>query len=77
MVHREQSSLRARQKGRPMTYNEQLAAIIAKITPVLKPTLDPETYAAGMIEEDQNEDGSFEVRGRHTKTGAPHAFTIG
>lgn len=59
-----------------MTYNEQLAAIIAEITPVLKDSFDVERYAAGMIEEAGEDDSHFEVRGLHTKTGAPHAFSI-
>lgn len=59
-----------------MTYSEQLAAIISEIAPVLKPSFDVERYAAGMLEEACEDDGHFEVRGLHTKTGAPHAFSI-
>lgn len=59
-----------------MTYNEQLAAIIAEITPVLKDGFQAERYAAGMLEEADEDDGHFEVRGLHTKTGIPHAFSI-
>ena len=59
-----------------MTYADQITAIVAEITPVLKPELDAERYAAGMLDE-ADEDGTyFEVRGLHTKTGAPHAFSI-
>lgn len=62
-----------------MTYNEQLAAIIAEIAPVLKDAFDAETYAAHMIEEadDTDEPQHFEVRGFHTKSGNPHTFWIG
>ena len=59
-----------------MTYAEQIAAIAAEISPVLKAGLDAEIYAAGLIGEKHEDDGHFEVRGMHTKTGDPHAFSI-
>lgn len=59
-----------------MTYNEQLAAIIAEIAPVLKSDFDAERYAAGLLEQADEDETHFEVRGLHTKTGAPHAFSI-
>ncbi len=59
-----------------MTYADQLAAIVTEIAPVLKAGLDAETYAAGMLEEADDEETHFEVRGLHTATGNPHAFTI-
>ena len=59
-----------------MTYAEQLAAIVAEISPVLKSSFDVEQYAAGMLEDADENDGHFEVRGLHTKSGAPHAFSI-
>lgn len=59
-----------------MTYDETIAAIAAEIASVLKPGLDAENYAVGLIDENDNEDGYFEVRGLHTKTGVPHAFSI-
>lgn len=59
-----------------MTYAEQVAAIAAQIETVLKNGYDATKYAAGLIEENDNDDGYFEVRGLHTKTGNPHAFTI-
>lgn len=59
-----------------MTYNEQIAAIVTEITPILKSDFDPETYATAMIDEADDEETHFEVRGLHTKTGAPHAFSI-
>lgn len=59
-----------------MTYTEQLAAIVAEIAPVLKPDFDVKLYAAGMLEESDEDGSHFEVRGLHTKTGAPHAFSI-
>lgn len=59
-----------------MTYAEQIAAIVAEIAPVLKPEFDANRYAAGMLEQADEDDGHFEVRGLHTKTGAPHAFSI-
>lgn len=60
-----------------MTYQEQIAAIVAEIAPVLKAGLDAETYATGLIDESDEEDGHYEVRGLDTRTGAPHAFRIG
>ena len=59
-----------------MTYNEQLAAIVTEIAKVLKPSFDRERYAAGMLEESDDGETHFEVRGLHTKTGVPHAFSI-
>jgi hypothetical protein len=59
-----------------MTYEEQLAAIIAQIAPVLRTDLDAEKYAMGMIEEKWEEDSHYEVHGLHTKNGNPHAFSI-
>jgi len=60
-----------------MTYAEKLAAIIDQITPHLRHDLDPRTYAAGMLEESRDDDQEhFEVRGFHTRTGNPFAFTI-
>lgn len=59
-----------------MNYNEQLAAIVAEIAPVLKPEFDAERYATGMLEQADEDETYFEVRGLHTKTGAPHAFSI-
>lgn len=61
-----------------MTYNEQIAAIVAEIAPVLKADFDPETYAAGMLEAGETDEPQhFEVRGLHTKSGNPHTFWIG
>ena len=59
-----------------MKYAEQIAAIIAQISPVLKTDLDAERYAAGLIEENHNDDNHYEVRGLHAKTGNPYAFSI-
>lgn len=59
-----------------MTHADQIAAIVAEITPVLSDRFDPKTYAAGMLEDNDDDDGHFEVRGLHTKSGAPHAFSI-
>lgn len=59
-----------------MTYAEQVAALAAEITHVLKPGLDPETYATGLIDENDNDDGHFEVSGLHTKTGAPFTCRV-
>ena len=65
-----------------MTYEQQIAAIIAEIEPVLKSGLDAEAYAAGMLEEadDLGINGvnelHLEVRGSHTRSGRPHAFTL-
>jgi hypothetical protein len=59
-----------------MTYEEQVAAIIAQIAPVLRTDLDAEKYAMGMIEEKWEEDSHYEVHGPHTKSGNPHAFSI-
>jgi hypothetical protein len=59
-----------------MTYAQQFAAIIEQIEPILKEGLDPERYAAAMIEEIEDEDGHFEVRGLHTRSGNPHAFSL-
>ena len=59
-----------------MTYEEQVAAIIAQIAPVLRTDLDAEKYAMGMIEEKWEEDSHYEVCGLHTKNGNPHAFSI-
>ena len=57
-----------------MTYANQIAAIVAEITPVLNSSFDVDAYAAGLLED--NDDGHFEVRALHTKSGAPHAFSI-
>lgn len=51
-------------------------AIIRDIEPVLRDDLDPRRYAEGLIEEADIDERHFEVRGFHTKTGNPHAFTI-
>ena len=59
-----------------MTHEEQVAAIIAQIAPVLRTDLDAETYAISIIEEKWEEDSHYEVRGLHTKSGNPHAFSI-
>lgn len=59
-----------------MAYTEQLAGLVAEITPVLKPEFNADRYAAGMLEEADEDETHFEVRGLHTKTGAPHAFSI-
>lgn len=59
-----------------MTYNEQIAAIVAEISPILKAGFDPETYAIGMLEEADEDEVHFEVRGLHTKTGNPYTFWI-
>ncbi|MFN3585208.1 hypothetical protein [Phenylobacterium sp.] len=59
-----------------MTYEAKLAAIVAEIAKVLKPEFDAETYAAGLLEEAEDDQRHFEVRGLHTKTGAPHTFRI-
>jgi hypothetical protein len=59
-----------------MTHEEQVAAIIAQIAPVLRTDLDAETYAIGMIEEKWEEDSHYEVRGLDTKSSNPHAFSI-
>ena len=59
-----------------MTYQEQIATIVAKIALVLKPSFDPETYAVGMLEEADDNQRHFEVRGSHTQSGAPHTFCI-
>jgi hypothetical protein len=59
-----------------MTYEEQVAAMIEQIAPVLKADLDVERYAIGMIEENWEEDSHYEVAGRHTKSGNPHTFRI-
>ena len=59
-----------------MTYAEQIAAIVAEISPILKPEFDADRYAAGMLEEADEDETHFEVRGLHTKSGVPHAFSI-
>ena len=59
-----------------MTYQEQIAAIVANIEAVLKSDFDAEQYAEGLLEEAMPGETYFEVRGLHTKTGAPHAFSI-
>ena len=59
-----------------MTYQEQLTALVANITPVLKPEYDPVEYAAAMLEEADEDETYFEVRGLHTLTGNPHVFTV-
>ena len=59
-----------------MTYAEQFAAIVEQITPVLKDEFDATTYASGLLEESDEDETHFEVRGLHTKTGAPYAFSI-
>lgn len=60
-----------------MTYVEQVAALAAEIAPVLKADFDPQTYAAGLIDENDEEDGHYEVRALHTKSGAPFTCRIG
>lgn len=59
-----------------MTYAEQIAAIAAEIAPILKEEFDPHQYAVGLIEEDHEDDGHYEVRAFHTKTGVPHTFRV-
>ena len=57
-----------------MTYNETIAAIIAEIEPILRDDINAETYAVGMIEESEDAQTHFEVRGLHA-CGNPHTFT--
>lgn len=59
-----------------MTYNETIAAIIAEIEPILRDDINAETYAVGMIEESEDAQTHFEVRGLHTRNGNPHTFRI-
>jgi hypothetical protein len=60
-----------------MDYQEKFAALTRAIAPHLRADLDPETYAAGMLEEAAEDDQEhFEVRGLHTRTGNPYTFTI-
>ncbi len=59
-----------------MTYADQIAAIADEIAPVLKPGLDPAAYAAGLLDESDEGETHLEVRGLHTRTGAPHTFTL-
>lgn len=59
-----------------MTYREQIAAIVAEFTPVLKTGVNPETYAAGLLDEATEDEAHFEVRGLHTTRGAPPSFRI-
>ncbi len=51
-------------------------AIIRDIEPVLRDGLDARRYAEGLMEETDVDERHFEVRGLHTRTGNPHAFTI-
>jgi hypothetical protein len=51
-------------------------AIIRDIEPVLRDGLDARRYAEGLMEEADVDERHFEVRGLHTRTGNPHAFTI-
>lgn len=60
-----------------MTYAEQVAALAAEIAPVLKVDFVAETYAAGLIDENDEDDGHYEVRGHHTKSGAPFTCRVG
>jgi len=59
-----------------MNYNEKLNAIVEAITPVLKSDLDANRYAAGLIEEADDDCDHFEVRGFHTKSGAPFVVSL-
>ena len=59
-----------------MKKDELLEAIVKDIAPVLKKGLDAHRYAEGLIEEADIDERHFEVRGLHTRTGNPHAFTI-
>lgn len=59
-----------------MTYQEQVAALAAEIASVLKDGLDPIVYATGLIDENDEEDGRYEVRGHDTKSGNPATFRI-
>lgn len=59
-----------------MKYEELVESIIRDIQPVLRDGLDPRRYAEGLIEKADMDERHFEVRGFHTRTGNPHAFTI-
>ena len=60
-----------------MTYQEKLSALTRAIAPHLRSDLDPETYAAGMLEAARdNDQEDFEIRAFHTRTGNPYTFTI-
>lgn len=59
-------------------YDTFTAEIRSNIAPVLKSTLDADQYARGIVEGlDYTDDSAhIEVRGLHTKTGAPHSFWV-
>jgi hypothetical protein len=60
-----------------MDYQQKLAALTRAIAPHLRPDLDSETYASGMLEEAADDDQThFEVRGLHTRSGNPFTFNI-
>jgi hypothetical protein len=59
-----------------MTYQQQIDFIAAEIAPVLKAGLDPQAYAAGLLDEAEDDAEHFEVRGLHTRSGAPHTFWL-
>lgn len=59
-----------------MTYQEQVAALAAEIASVLRADLDPTTYAIGLIDENDEEDGHYEVPGLDTKSGNPATVRI-
>lgn len=70
------NALRRTREIEKMTYKQQVSAIIENIENVLKPEFIVTAYAAAMLEEKEVEDGHFEVRGLHTRSGIPHTFTI-
>lgn len=57
-------------------YHQKIKAIVKAITPVLRPHIDPQLYAIGMLDEGYDSQTHFEVRGLHTLSGNPYTFKI-
>lgn len=57
------------------SYTDRIDAMAAHIAPHLRPGLDPRRYADGLIDDDENETGHYEVRAFDTRDGVPYTFT--
>jgi hypothetical protein len=57
------------------SYTDRIRAMSSVLAPVLKPGLDPARYAAGLLDDDENETGHYEVTRADTRDGVPFTFT--
>lgn len=61
-----------------MTHKEKIEYIARRIAPILKPGLDPNTYAAALINglDDHEYSTQLEVHALHTRNNQPFTFWL-